>query len=553
MAFVSASFSPRFPQTNNQLRTSSNPRNQATIQDGILTVQTVQGRETPGTGIWLPISQSVSIKPLVPSELVLKMEIPRELPSISMHIICQDVMNTIMHANDHYDNVLPANYNSLDHDNSALDLLKQENDHLIELLISQDLVHTIVNSLAAINDYKYMQQSFVDEYNETLELLVYVSATCPKNVSDKLVVVTPMNMTRRVRVSSSTEASESKPRSNTKKDRIMQTSSSNKKTNKVEDQPRITKYSLNNLNRDSKIVWNANIKHSVLNVNSELICATYHECMFDDIHDKCVSDYLNDVNARVKSKSVKSRSAKSKKKNIWKPTGKVYINVGYSWKPTGRIFTIDGNTCPLTRIISTKVVPLRKSNSTTIVKQTQPSSNKSGKLKDIKNVGSSSKSKTVVQIVLWYLDSGCSKHMTEKCSQLINFVSKFLGIVRFGNDQIAKIMGYDDYQLGNVTISRVYYVEGLGHNLFTVGQLCDLDLEVAFRKHTCYVRSLDGADLLSGSRDTNLYTISLDDMLKSSLICLLSKASKTKSWLWHRRLSHLNFSTLNQLAKQGLV
>ncbi|GKC48810.1 hypothetical protein Tco_1071555 [Tanacetum coccineum] len=101
----------------------------------------------------------------------------------------------------------------------------------------------------------------------------------------------------------------------------------------------------------------------------------------------------------------------------------------------------------------------------------------------------------------------------------------------FGNDQIARIMGYGDYQLGNVIISRVYYVEGLGHNLFSVGQFCDADLEVAFQKNTCFIRNLEGVDLLSGSRDTNLYTISLDDMLKSSLICLLSKASKTKSWL----------------------
>ncbi|GJZ26548.1 hypothetical protein Tco_0570801 [Tanacetum coccineum] len=119
--------------------------------------------------------------------------------------------------------------------------------------------------------------------------------------------------------------------------------------------------------------------------------------------------------------------------------------------------------------------------------------------------------------------------MTGQHSQLINFVRKFLGIVRFGNDQIAKIMCYGDYQLGNVTISRVYYVEGLKHNLFSVGQFCDLDLEVSFRKHKCYVRNLDGVDLLYGSRDINLYTISKDDMLKSSPICLLSKASKTKS------------------------
>ncbi|GKA02668.1 retrovirus-related pol polyprotein from transposon TNT 1-94 [Tanacetum coccineum] len=110
------------------------------------------------------------------------------------------------------------------------------------------------------------------------------------------------------------------------------------------------------------------------------------------------------------------------------------------------------------------------------------------------------------------------------------------------NDQIARIMGYGDYQLGNVIISRVYYVEGLRYNLFSVGQFCDADLEVAFRKNTCFIQNLEGVDLLSGSRDTNLYTISLDDMLKSSLICLLSKASKTKSWLWRRQLSHLNFA-----------
>ncbi|GJX04251.1 retrovirus-related pol polyprotein from transposon TNT 1-94 [Tanacetum coccineum] len=88
--------------------------------------------------------------------------------------------------------------------------------------------------------------------------------------------------------------------------------------------------------------------------------------------------------------------------------------------------------------------------------------------------------------------------------------------VRFGNDQIARIMG------------------------------CILE-------NTCFIRNLEGVDLLSGSHDTNLYAISLDDILKSSPICLLSKASKTKSWLWHRRLSHLNFSTLNKLAKDGLA
>ncbi|GJX98129.1 integrase, catalytic region, zinc finger, CCHC-type containing protein [Tanacetum coccineum] len=159
----------------------------------------------------------------------------------------------------------------------------------------------------------------------------------------------------------------------------------------------------------------------------------------------------------------------------------------------------------------------------------------------------------VVQIVLWYLDSGCSKHMTEDRSQLTNFVSKFLGTVEFDNDHVTKIIGYGDYQIRNVTISRVYYVEGLGHNLFFVGQFCDSNLEVAFRQHTCYIRNLEGVDLLTGSRGDNLYILSLGDMMASSPICLLSKAFKTKSWLWHRRLFHLNFGAINHLARHGLV
>nr|GEW07757.1 retrovirus-related Pol polyprotein from transposon TNT 1-94 [Tanacetum cinerariifolium] len=97
----------------------------------------------------------------------------------------------------------------------------------------------------------------------------------------------------------------------------------------------------------------------------------------------------------------------------------------------------------------------------------------------------------VIHIVLWYLDPGCSKHITRYRSQLTNFVHKFLGIVKFSNDQIAMIMGYGDYQIGNIKILRVYYMEGLGHNLFFVGQFCDSDLEVAFRKHTCFVYNME--------------------------------------------------------------
>nr|GEV59776.1 hypothetical protein [Tanacetum cinerariifolium] len=117
-------------------------------------------------------------------------------------------------------------------------------------------------------------------------------------------------------------------------------------------------------------------------------------------------------------------------------------------------------------------------------------------------------------------------HMTGNLKLLCNFIEKFLGNVRFGNDQFVPILGYGDLVQGNVMINRVYYVEGLNHNLFSVGQFCDADLEVAFRKSTCFVRDLQGNDLL---------------------------ATPTQAWLWHRILSHLNFDYINLLSKKYVM
>ncbi|GJV40880.1 retrovirus-related pol polyprotein from transposon TNT 1-94 [Tanacetum coccineum] len=143
--------------------------------------------------------------------------------------------------------------------------------------------------------------------------------------------------------------------------------------------------------------------------------------------------------------------------------------------------------------------------------------------------------------------------MTGNLKLLTNFVEKFLGTVKFGNDQIAPILGYGDLVQGTITIKRVYYVEGLNHNLFSVGQFCDADLEVAFRKSTCYIRDLKGNDLLTGSHGTDLYSISLQDSTTPNPICLMAKATSSQAWLWHRRLSHLNFDTINLLSKNNIV
>nr|GEV18848.1 retrovirus-related Pol polyprotein from transposon TNT 1-94 [Tanacetum cinerariifolium] len=241
---------------------------------------------------------------------------------------------------------------------------------------------------------------------------------------------------------------------------------------------------------------------------------------------------------------------------IWKPTSKVFTTTGYTWRPTGQTFTIVGNACPLTRITTpTKVHPRKPTNLendtpklvVTLVYSKKPRKSKTNdpvrKPKIIKSISANNKEP----------NSGCSKHMTRDHSQLTNFINKFLGTVKFGNDHVAMIMGYGDYHIVNVTISRAYYVEGLGDTLFSVGKICDSNLVVAFHQHTYYICNLEGVDLLTGSCGNNLYTLSLGDMMESSPTYLSSKALKTKSWLWHRRLSHLNFSAINHLVRHGLV
>ncbi|GKE55974.1 retrovirus-related pol polyprotein from transposon TNT 1-94, partial [Tanacetum coccineum] len=141
---------------------------------------------------------------------------------------------------------------------------------------------------------------------------------------------------------------------------------------------------------------------------------------------------------------------------------------------------------------------------------------------------STTKKQYIILIILFIIDFGCSKHMTGNLKLLSNFVEKFLGTMKYGNDQIASILGYGD------SSSRKY-------------------LEVDFQKSTCYIRDLNGNDLLTGSRGIYLYSITLQNTYTPNLICLMAKASSSQAWLWHRRLSHLNFNTINLLLKYDIV
>nr|GEW28857.1 integrase, catalytic region, zinc finger, CCHC-type, peptidase aspartic, catalytic [Tanacetum cinerariifolium] len=236
------------------------------------------------------------------------------------------------------------------------------------------------------------------------------------------------------RVNLLTNASGSQPQGNTKKDRIQKTQSRAKK-NKLEDHPRIVRHRLHNKKNVVNTKSISSVPNSKLNVNSDLKCATCNRCLLSDNHDSCVLEFINSVNARVKSKSAK----KPMNRKIWQPTGKMITTTAIV--PLRKPIPIESN-------ISKPVVTLVYSRKSKAAKKKVPVSN-------------SKINKSL------YLDSGCSKHMTRDRSQLINFVQKFLGTFKFGNDHVAKIMGYGDYKIGNVTIFRVYFVEGLGHNLFS--------------------------------------------------------------------------------------
>nr|GEV94659.1 retrovirus-related Pol polyprotein from transposon TNT 1-94 [Tanacetum cinerariifolium] len=302
------------------------------------------------------------------------------------------------------------------------------------------------------------------------ELLVYVRDTCPSAVklSETKAAITPMNKIKKVifsepiassstnkethdsnkpmlhstRVKCSTSASESKPSGNTKYNRISQPSSSNK-INKVEDQPRSVKtrkntknhvkkvecddhvmQSISNPNSVSVSINNAPVKNSMNDVKSGCLYTICGKCMIAETHHECVQLVVTKMNQSKKSKSTK----KHKKQNVWKPMGHVFTVVGLKWKPTGRTFTIVGNSCPLTSFTSTNIVPPKQPTYHSDAIQKPKIKVYCMKPKNVKHVGN--------------------------CSQLMNFISKFLGTVRFGNDQIARIMGYGDYQLGNVVISR---------------------------------------------------------------------------------------------------
>nr|GEX54797.1 retrovirus-related Pol polyprotein from transposon TNT 1-94 [Tanacetum cinerariifolium] len=253
------------------------------------------------------------------------------------------------------------------------------------------------------------------------------------------------------------------PRSNTKNDRVPSVSMSSCNKNKgvkVEEHHRNLLLSKNKKNMSSAC---NNIKLDSQNVISKVVCSMCKQCLISVNHDVFLRNYVNGKTSRGKKQKANVSIMEKQKKQ-------------QSKSPTGRLFDLKG-----------KIIE----------------SNESESQSDCSNGDNACTSNTLEPKIKRFPNS----------TSLLGMLFKYVyGTVRFGNDHVAAILGFGDLQWGNILITRVYFIEGLGHNLFSVGQFCHSDLEFAFRRNMCFVRNLEGVDLLKGDRSTNLYTINLHDM-----------------------------------------
>nr|GEZ76085.1 integrase, catalytic region, zinc finger, CCHC-type, peptidase aspartic, catalytic [Tanacetum cinerariifolium] len=250
------------------------------------------------------------------------------------------------------------------------------------------------------------------------------------------------------RVNQKTNVSRPQHRSNQLKDKVVPNNSQVKpRKTQVEEHHRSS-----SISNKTKSITACNDRLNSKTSNVNVVCATCGKCLVDSNHFAYVTKMLNDVNARTKKPNVVPISTRKPKghanKSIATPHKKKVASKLNNQKPQSYF-----------RMLYEKMSKTWK----WWIEQQSPSGYK-----------------WIVQLILFIVDSRCTKHMTGNLKLLCNFVEKFLGTVRFGNDQFASILGYGDLVQGNVKINMVYYVKGLNHNLFSIGQFCDADLEVAF-------------------------------------------------------------------------
>nr|GEV03349.1 hypothetical protein [Tanacetum cinerariifolium] len=273
-----------------------------------------------------------------------------------------------------------------------------------------------------------------------------------------------------IRVNHKTNVSVPQHKINQLKDKVLPNNSQVKpKKTQIEEHLRIS--SISNKTK-SVTACNDSLNSRTSNVN--VVCATCEKCLVDSNHFACVTKMLNDVNARTKKPNIVPISTRKPKGHANKSVATPHKKKVAS-KPT------------IQKLQSYFRMLYEKTSKTWKwwIEQQSPSGYK---------WVPKTKMQWIVQLILFVVDSGCTKHMTGNLKLLCNFAKKFMGTVRFGNDQFVPILRYGDMVQGNITINRVYYIEGFNYNLFSVGQFCDANLEIAFWKSTCFVRDLQDYD-----------------------------------------------------------
>ena len=156
--------------------------------------------------------------------------------------------------------------------------------------------------------------------------------------------------------------------------------------------------------------------------------------------------------------------------------------------------------------------------------------------------------------VVWILDSGCSRHMTGDRAMLSNVVEKAGPMVFFRDNSKGLTLGYGSILAENVIIENVSVVQGLQHNLLSISQFCDKGYGVLFDKEKSQIlHKKNGFPALQEVRKGKLFVVDLMSGCKDKVNCFYDKASLDEIWLWHKRLSHLNFKYMNSLVKRELV
>ncbi|GJS50925.1 retrovirus-related pol polyprotein from transposon TNT 1-94 [Tanacetum coccineum] len=154
---------------------------------------------------------------------------------------------------------------------------------------------------------------------------------------------------------------------------------------------------------------------------------------------------------------------------------------------------------------------------------------------------------------VWYLDSGCSRHMTRVKQYLHRYSKKSGPKVVFGDDFSGDTEGCGSVNCNGITFTRVAYANGLKHNLISTSQLCDANFKVLFTKTHGSIFNQNDEVVLISPRRRDVYVIDMLSFSKESNTCFLAKASPSVNWLWHKRLSHLNFKNINNHAKHNLI